>query len=187
MGVETAFRSVNRRVLDALVEYEERSTATRQKALAFANQFGREGAMQQRYGMGHGWHMVGLPVADLPIPEGWRKSKDGYLVPDKRRKGGRALWERMQTLKDSGPDLPGMPAFHFGSQDGFSGSIHSPALWRHGVEVFAGWGCKMPTFSTDEDRHADKVDTIRFWEEIPLSRYYLALETYEAEKEPADV
>ncbi|HEV2928619.1 MAG TPA: hypothetical protein VGW74_08000 [Propionibacteriaceae bacterium] len=97
-------------------------------------------------------------------PEGWRVER-GYLepvlVPDRRRAAGRRLQEGMKALGIcSHPRLPGMPREVFGT-----GRSYRPGMRRQADAIYVTW-------SGQADPEVDGT----YWERIPLSTYYAAIE-----------
>lgn len=114
---------------------------------------------------------VDIDPATDSMPDGWRQHRDGYLVPDKRTKPGRALAGRMAALKGPAVRLrmlqaTGLPTSWF-NLDRFV--RYTPALQRFGDSVYAlaGGG-------------AEPGPPAEHWERIPLSAYYAAKEAHEA-------
>lgn len=129
---------------------------------AFATEYGRKPMVVKGFG---GEHPAGLQPADgdeLNPPEGWRlDARHGVLVPDKRRKAGKALAETIKALGVSGkPSLPGMPTETFAP-----GRFLSPGMQRVGNHVYVRWSAEPDPGPSDD-----------VWERCPLSTYYAAVE-----------
>jgi hypothetical protein len=102
------------------------------------------------------------------VPEGWRRSPSGHILPDKRLKLGKQAATAIEALNGEAPSSftsrpIGMPSRAF-----VGNHLYEPGAFQHDGAVFVHWG-GMP----------EDVDA-QLWTEILLSQFYAAQEAYEA-------
>ncbi|REF00240.1 hypothetical protein [Thermomonospora umbrina] len=106
---------------------------------------------------------------DEPVPAGWRRdgSLPGAITPDRRRRLGKEVAERLDGLAAPNPrrDLPGgMPDVAFSSL-----RLMRPGVARLGDAVVVTWSAEI---DSGDAEHIDPA----VWERIRLSEYYAAVE-----------
>jgi hypothetical protein len=97
-------------------------------------------------------------------PEGWRRHKDGRILPDKRYKAGKEAAAKLDELRKAAPwlQLPGMPEHAF-----VGNHMYEMGAFKHEGAIYAYWG-GMP----------DGVD-FDIWTELKLSEFHAAAESYD--------
>lgn len=170
-GEGVAYRSTAPEALQAWEDYKAHVADVRARRDVMRERYGR-GLMVNRLGFGHGTRVVGFEQFDtdeagdiigdegeLRIPKaGWRR---GCVVPNARRKAGKALEAELALLSEHGPELPGMPAFALVGL-----CVLAPAIFEHEGAMWVRW--------------SDDVEGVSGgWERIPLSAYFAAQEANE--------
>lgn len=92
----------------------------------------------------------------------------GLIVPNLRRKSGKAYAEHLEEYTTPKLELPGMPTFHFCVDDEGRAWTGGPAIFLLKKTLYALWG--TATAPVKEN-----------WAKIPLSRYYAAKEAFDAQ------
>lgn len=174
---EYAYQSRGTEVVSAWDAYIAAANAVQEKRAALSDQYGRN-LYVNRSGFGHGTMIVGFERFDFDkdgdlladgalIVSSKRGAHNGLIVPNLRRKSGKEFDAHLNEYTSPKMDIPGLPAWHIGGQDGVR--IHAPAVFKHDGHVLALWGC------------ADAPMDLAFWESIKLSHYYAVKEAYDAE------
>jgi hypothetical protein len=171
---KVAYRSVSQAVLDTWEQARQDDAAAHEAVRKWLATLGMaDRAVHVHADIDGAVRVVGVDddPAAASLPDGWRRHRDGYLVPDKRTKLGRMLTDRMAALK--GPavrvriqESTGMPTSWF-NLDRFV--RYTPALQQFGDRVYALAGT-----------HASPVPPVEHWEQVPLSVYYAAKEAHAA-------
>lgn len=180
---DTAYRTADLAVLEAFNAWVKTRMDIFDKRVALSEAVGRDIYVS---GHGHGSRISGFERfdsdedGDLVHHDGClivstkRGQHNGLVVPNLKRKAGKAFAEELRTYSMPGLDLPGLPGMHvYGTQHGLV--MGYPLAFAWDDVVFAMWGC-------------DDAPMGEQWETIPLSTYYLALEQYRAAhpEEPTD-
>lgn len=179
MGSGSAYCSSNPAVLEAWAAYKDHVLSVNDRRAAMRERFDGRPMMVRRRGFGHGTIVVGFGALDtdkrgdligdageLRVAIGGERV--GQVIPNLRRKAGRDLRDEFDTLREDGPELPGMPGFAF-----FGLHVALPGLHEHLGVVWAYWG------EDDVEAHTNEIDA-EIWERRPLSAYYADVEARDA-------
>lgn len=172
-GVVCAFRSTHPEVRAADAENRRRYQQWRADVETWASQYPAHHPVQITFGGGADRHIRGL-TGETELGEGWRISKGGDWVPDKRTKAGRAIAKALEPLSVSGlKRLPGMPDMAFAMQ--------SPGVYDLQGATWVAWSCPAGEVAKGGWSNVDLDLTM--WTEMPLRAFYLAVEAGEAQPE----
>jgi hypothetical protein len=168
-----AYRSSAPHVLEAFDAWVAQCREVEAKRTAVEEKYGRP-LVVVRSGFGHGTPVAGFEStpADADNPALREDRRHHYQVPRLGTTAGKALAAELGELSQRGPALPGMPAFHIGGTSrGLA--VAAPALRRVGDVVWAYWELNVSgSTSLDEG----------LWEPVPLSAYYAAMESADADE-----
>lgn len=161
MSAVSVFKSTAPEVVSSYEDYQRRYLEFHRQLSEFDSQWPDHGTLITRFVTTI--KFAGLHGDVSPGP-GWRQTKTGAWVPDRRTREGKALARQVEALRvEKIGQLKGMPPNAFTAGH----------CWQHGVDVvdsvvWASWGCLA-----DE---VEGVDT-ELWERAKLSEYYLAIES----------
>jgi len=174
--VQTVYRTTVPAALAAYTAAQDALTAYRQEIGNILDRLGA-GHLDRYSTTGHSpGRFAGLArnKTDQEVPAGWRKGRDGYLIPDLRTKAGKAARDALGSLTypgDPRDSLPGMPSH-----------VLTPGRWltcgvdQLGDALYVTWSAAAETLGEALGDSADMT----VWEHVPLSAYYLAVEQHKA-------
>lgn len=162
-----AFRSEDAGVLAGYEAWEAEAREQQERIADFTTRYDLDGSLTLRAWSWPGWRFAYFEGEKLP--QGWRET-DGRILPDKRLKAGKAAAADIDALNAGAPKslishVEGMP------HRAMRGShVGSPGAFRHNGAVYVHWSV-MP----------EGVDGA-IWDELKLSEFYAAQESYEADE-----
>lgn len=172
-----AWRTADPEVMAAFETYQIEHAKISEKRAALRDEVGRNIYVNRGSGLGStritGFERLDSDKAgdllhddDCLIVSSYRGQHNGLIVPNRRRKSGKAFAERLAALTTPGLDLPGMVSFYtYG--DGFHMYFANPAI--------TVWDGVMYALL-----HSDEQPIGEQWESIPMSTYHLAKEQADA-------
>jgi hypothetical protein len=160
-----AYRSASPAAVEAWKTWQADMKSQQERVAEFIARHNPDGALDARV-----WHSPGYRFAYFEgdtAPEGWRKSPNGRILPDKRTKPGKAAAGELGALTTEGPGalvsrLDGMPEHAVAN-----GRMYSPGSFFHDGAVYVSWGARPEEEPSSE------------WEELKLSEFYAAKEAYD--------
>lgn len=178
--MDTAYRTTDPAVLAEWEKFRDAHDETRVKRDAMSAAVGRGLYMNRGSGFGS-TRVVGFERFDSDtdgdlihhggclIVSSERGQHHGLIVPNIRRKAGKAFAEELAGLTNPPLTVPGMSTFHMCTK---FGRIYAsgPAFSVWGGAAYALWTC--------DDAPVDET----IWERVPLSVYHAAKEQHEPEQ-----
>lgn len=164
-AVQAVFKSGHPDVIEAQRAFEVRAQQFRDYVDTLKEKYGRDPLVSRNSSTAV--VVVGLqPLegenrkSEFPPPLRWGV-REGFLVPDRRKKAGTALASEFARYNVGRPKYPGMSGIAIGG--GLGGmAMFSPGSEKVGDEIWVIWGCGPESVGADAE----------IWTQVPLSQYY---------------
>lgn len=176
--MKTAYRTTDPEVIKALRDWQEGCELVRLKRVALSDSMGRNLYVNRGDGFGS-TRVVGferfendkdgeLLAEGSLIVSSKRGPHRGLIVPNLRRKSGKAYAQHLREYTTPGLNLPGMPTFHVYCDDEGRTWVGGPTVFLAKKTMYALWNTDMAPVKEN-------------WVKIPLSKYYAAKEAFDAQ------